>query len=282
MLGAILGAVGGIASSIFGNKAAKKQNKAAAKAAAAANASQEAIAQRNIELQREFAQKGIQWKVEDAISAGIHPLAALGAQTTSFAPVSVGTTVPQITGSSVPDLGAMGQNIGNAIDATQSKPTRLATVLGTLAVQRGSLENELLASQVAASKLALARGNPPFPDPNNPSPSVDIKASPQEAGAEGHVSAIPEAYQWYRLPGDRYTKVPAQQYKQAIEDNMFYEGQDVVRTRLLPNWSSDPIHRPPWAPPKGKTWVYHGTTGDWTAEPFKTQSSNPRASNYRR
>lgn len=37
--------------------------------------------QSNAELQREFAQHGIRWKVADAKAAGIHPLAALGATT---------------------------------------------------------------------------------------------------------------------------------------------------------------------------------------------------------
>lgn len=51
-------------------------------------ANQNAINKENLELQREFAQHGIQWKVNDAISAGIHPLAALGADTMSFTPSS--------------------------------------------------------------------------------------------------------------------------------------------------------------------------------------------------
>jgi uncharacterized protein YnzC (UPF0291/DUF896 family) len=37
----------------------------------------------NVAMQKEFAQKGIQWKVNDAKAAGVHPLAALGAQTHS-------------------------------------------------------------------------------------------------------------------------------------------------------------------------------------------------------
>lgn len=49
------------------------------------------IANQNIALQKEFAQSGIQWKVEDAKKAGIHPLFALGANTHSFSPVSVGS-----------------------------------------------------------------------------------------------------------------------------------------------------------------------------------------------
>lgn len=41
------------------------------------------------EQQREFAQKGIQWRVADAKAAGVHPLYAMGAQLPSFNPVSV-------------------------------------------------------------------------------------------------------------------------------------------------------------------------------------------------
>lgn len=45
----------------------------------------------NVLLQKEFAQKGIQWRVADAKKAGISPLAALGAQLHSAAPTYVGS-----------------------------------------------------------------------------------------------------------------------------------------------------------------------------------------------
>lgn len=48
----------------------------------------EKVAQMNIDAQREFAQNGIRWKVDDAKKAGIHPLYALGASTQGFSPVS--------------------------------------------------------------------------------------------------------------------------------------------------------------------------------------------------
>lgn len=41
----------------------------------------------NYSAQKEFAQNGIRWRVEDAKAAGIHPLYALGASTASFSPV---------------------------------------------------------------------------------------------------------------------------------------------------------------------------------------------------
>lgn len=44
---------------------------------------------KNAALQREFAQKGIQWRVEDAKKAGLHPLFALGGSVASASPIPV-------------------------------------------------------------------------------------------------------------------------------------------------------------------------------------------------
>jgi hypothetical protein len=59
-------------------------------------------------LQREFAQKGIQWRVADAKKAGIHPLYALGSNTPTYSPVGS-------QGSLGRALGAAGQDISTAI-----------------------------------------------------------------------------------------------------------------------------------------------------------------------
>lgn len=123
MLGSILGAVGGIASAFLGKSQADK----------------------NVKLQKEFAQKGIQWKVDDANKAGIHPLYALGANTTSFSPVSVG-------GPDLSFLGDMGQDIDRSRMATSSAPIRGASrALEALTLERASLENDLLRSQIRRS-----------------------------------------------------------------------------------------------------------------------------------
>lgn len=68
-IGSAIGAVGSIAGGLIG-------------ANATANA-----AGLSYEAQKEFAQNGIRWKVEDAKRAGIHPLYALGASTNGFTPV---------------------------------------------------------------------------------------------------------------------------------------------------------------------------------------------------
>jgi len=133
-------------------------------------------AERNIAMQREFAQQGIRWKVADAKAAGIHPLAALGAQTHSFAPVSVG-------GSSMGNaLASMGQGVGRAISATQTQDERTATT-NTMA-QQLQLDNMSLQNQILASKLRLMNQpssvNPPLPGgyPATETP-IDPKIDPQ-------------------------------------------------------------------------------------------------------
>lgn len=69
-LGSIVGAVGSIAGGILGANSAQN------------------VAGMNYEAQKEFAQNGIRWKVEDAKRAGIHPLYALGASTQGYSPTT--------------------------------------------------------------------------------------------------------------------------------------------------------------------------------------------------
>lgn len=120
MLGPILGAVGGIVNAITGSNAAKRQE----------------------DLQKDFAQKGIRWKVADAKAAGVHPLYALGANTVSYSPVTAG-------GPDLSFLGEMGANIDRARMATSDGNFRSAGgAVEALALERAGLENELLRSQI--------------------------------------------------------------------------------------------------------------------------------------
>lgn len=67
-LGNIVSAVGSIAGGLIGANNAQS------------------VAGMNYEAQKEFAQNGIRWRVEDAKRAGIHPLYALGASTQGYSP----------------------------------------------------------------------------------------------------------------------------------------------------------------------------------------------------
>lgn len=119
------------------------------------NAAQDARAQ-NAMMQTVFAKNGIQWRVEDAKKAGIHPLYALGASTSSFAPSSVGDTF----GASVANAG---QDISRAITATQTQEERnnsTVQAVQMLQLERGGLQNELLRLQIRKAEQSL---NPPLP-----------------------------------------------------------------------------------------------------------------------
>lgn len=129
--------------------------------------SQEAMADRNIAKQEQFAREGIRWKVHDAKEAGIHPLYALGANTTSFSPVS-------ISGGSSSNwsdtLGSMGQDISRAVQSTRTAGERVDAFTRTaqsLELEGKKLDNDIkrqtLASAAARTSVQGGQVGPPMP-----------------------------------------------------------------------------------------------------------------------
>lgn len=112
--------------------------------------------------QKEFAQMGIRWRVNDAVEAGLHPLAALGGMGASYSPSAV-------VGSSAPDFSSFldGQNTKRAEVATQTAAER---ELEQLALERARLQNRLLEGQIAAEWASVmgAPPTPPMPDAVGP------------------------------------------------------------------------------------------------------------------
>lgn len=160
ILGAIAGIGGSIVDKLFGDKKAEK----------------------DAELQREFAQNGVRWKVADATAAGIHPLYALGAQTHSFAPSSVGST----------DFATGGQNLGSAIQAMTTPKEKLdgfAKTVQGLTLEKMGLENEVLRSQLrVVNQPARGPGMPGgatlIDGQGNSAPSVNIGGFKFKVGSE--------------------------------------------------------------------------------------------------
>lgn len=111
--------------------------------------------QKNYEAQKEFAKEGLRWKVEDAKKAGIHPVYAVGAPTQSFSPSFVGDTA---MGQS---MASAGQDIGRAVATTATGPERqYQAQMASLALDRASLENELLRTQI---RRQVVETGPSFP-----------------------------------------------------------------------------------------------------------------------
>jgi len=133
MLGALIGAGASIIGGLIGKSEAKK----------------------NRELQLAAAKNGIQWRVKDALKAGVHPLYAVGAPGVNIAPTEVSGLGPA--------LADAGQDVGRAVDAMSDRGERLdgyTKALRALQLSRGQLENELLRSQIAQLRQAA---HPPAP-----------------------------------------------------------------------------------------------------------------------
>jgi hypothetical protein len=122
--GEVLGSVIGAAGSLFGGK---KDRDAASQAQLMSYLTQ-----------KEFAQHGIRWKVEDAKAAGLHPLFALGGGGATFTPSPVA-----LTGQSWADAG---QHLGRAASAALTKRE----------VENRDLQNEALRAKTAADYAQAA------------------------------------------------------------------------------------------------------------------------------
>ncbi|UYL83856.1 MAG: hypothetical protein [Wigfec virus K19_159] len=125
-------------------------------------AAEKELQAQNIANQKEFAQHGIRWKVSDAQAAGLHPLAALGATTSSFSNVVGGNYEPAKS-----DFGGMGQDIGRAMDAASTQDERrdkmgaaIARTAQMFSLEKMNLENEVLKSDLALKRAQIGPALP--------------------------------------------------------------------------------------------------------------------------
>lgn len=193
--------------------------KAASESAKQDRELQLALHREQIALQREFAQQGIRWRVEDAKAAGIHPLAAVGASGASYSPA-----IPVID--PIPDKDAwrhtMGQNIRSFV---MGRIDPMQRALGMLNVERAGLENQLLKLQIQNEQKGQSgsadphlsgqgdslKGNPMVID----EPLRRVVSDPVDPSKE--MGAIQD---WQIVRTQKgYAVVPSKGVKEAIEDS---------------------------------------------------------------
>ncbi|QXP07976.1 MAG: DNA pilot protein [Arizlama microvirus] len=220
------------------------------------------INNQNIALQREFATNGIRMKVEDAKRAGIHPLAALGAQTYSFSPVNAGDTS---IGQGVSDAG---QAIGRAVSATRTDTERQFQAL-QLQNLEADLRGKEIDNAIRASNLVTARqgSQPPFPSasgnmmPGQGNSPVVVKPSEVVASSSGNPAFEPgviNSISWQRTPDGGVVPVQSSDSKQRTEDDFFSTWDWNIRNRVLPAFrgvgkpSPRDVHTPP-----GTDWYWN-------------------------
>ena len=104
--------------------------------------------QLNYEHQKEFAQNGIRWRVADAKAAGLHPLAALGAQGASYSPSAVIGDSPDFS-----FLKDMGQGIDRAMDAKATRQERVEREEKSNALFNEELKGKQLQNQETETRI---------------------------------------------------------------------------------------------------------------------------------
>lgn len=225
------------------------------------------LAQQNIALQKEFAHNGIQWKVEDAKKAGIHPIYALGGSTASFSPVSAAFS----SDTSLPNaLAGAGQDIGRAIHSTRTAEDRvgaLGKAASALQLEGLSLDNDLKRAEIA-SKTARLRADqvgPPMPAsadsyliPGQPGSGL-VKRDPVKINPTGSNSPHAEGGShgdvgYARTASGGYAPVPSKDAKDRNEDMLIPEALWAWRNNIAPNFSERYAKPPPFSPGPGRVW----------------------------
>lgn len=128
---------------------------------------------RNEALQREFAQHGVRWRVEDAKAAGLHPVFALTGGGAAYSPTSVIGDAPEARYGKA--LSNMGQNLTRAQMAQeteiQREERRLRLQLLQSQIDETDARTFALYSQDARD--GVSRGLPAFPDPEYPGATLN-------------------------------------------------------------------------------------------------------------
>lgn len=279
-IGGAIGAAGSVVGGLLGQSASAQAN------------------EQNYQAQKEFAQNGIRWRVADAKAAGLHPLAALGAQTPSYTPSAfVGDT------SWMGDAAqALGQGIGRAAEAKMTARERareraLSDQSVALSMETKRLQNQYLETQIAAQRqdmaLQLARSaamavRTQQAPPSMPSvggdgtviagqaqayPTAGTKEKPVEVstslpGSPHQQAGLNPDVKW-RKTATGYKVAMSDQAKSDNEDDWLGTFQWNLSNRVAPVFSG--VSRrgitPPrsWLPP-GHVWVYYPAAGEFRAK----------------
>lgn len=274
LFGSIGSAIGGIASgigSIIGS------NNSAASA--------EAINQANYEHQKEFAQNGIRWKVADAKAAGLHPLAALGAQTAGYTPSAVVGDSPDFS-----FLRDIGQDVGRAIDAKSTAAERAANKAkidqGTnlelegkaldndykRALIRGETQDQALRLANAAVRSSWSQQLPPpmpslapdgslMPGQGNATSPGGIESKPaeiviNEPGRPGQERGSVSELGFTRTNDGGYVPVMSKDAKDRLDDDFIGSSLWHLRNSLPAAFDIDSVKPPRSWLPKGGEWRF--------------------------
>lgn len=246
LVAAGIGAAGSI---IAGNKAADAQSDA--------NAANLENARLDRELQKEFAQHGVQWRVADAQAAGVHPLYAMGANVSSATPSSI--PVMAETGRAEGIRGAfdqMGQGVRAGLEGYSNE--RLAMLTFEL---KASEARSAIARNDAQAMLDMARADQikmQMAKDATPSAASGVQVGLVKGIADQQISARPlspeitagshPGYREYNLGGSFKFLAP-------VNEEGWSEGMESVPWAMWPGIIADNVRH------YGVGWI--GQAWDW-------------------
>lgn len=245
-IGPAIAAAGSILGGLFGRKSQKEAN------------------DQNVAYQREFAQHGISWRVEDAKRAGLHPLFALGGSGATFTP----SVQPVMDGQNIARAAqAAGDFIGSreitaaqldAVKASAAKDWALASAADSEAAR-------LRQSQIVPVAQSFGIGDPR----HRGSADLEIDGQPNARLSAGSplppIEAIPNyltsdvkpGFSRFNVPGVGEVLLPsASSMSEALESlensnlqaavmaaNMYHYGPAGAQRlrRLAGRWWNDPV-----------------------------------------
>jgi hypothetical protein len=246
----------------------------------------------NYQMQKEFAQNGVRWRVNDATEAGINPLAAMGMQPYNPSGFAVG----QNPKPSLSFLGEAGQGIDRAMEAKATQEERLEAEvkrqeMDSLQLENQKLQNQYLQSQIVdqqakTSERAIATqqqvpsmpgttradgaiisgqgDSSPLSQLTKTNPATIIANDPSNVTAEA--GSNPEI-KWARTGKDSYISVRSQALEEALEDDKIGNLQFNLRNKLVNPLLHPETAAPPasYLPDKGKNtrFDYNYLTGEW-------------------
>lgn len=212
-------------------------------------------------LNKEMAQNSIQWRVDDAKKAGLHPLAALGAQVASSSPVSVGSYSGSSSGDRISDFG---QGIGRAAQAFMDSNSRKRQELfDALEMEKKRAEINLLNAQATSVNRPT---NPPLGVGATTSDastsrvvSVPMERTFSEAGNLSKEAGSAADYTYADTPRGGLAIIPSKDVKSRIEDMFIPETQWSIRNTYLMTEPKYPSRKPP----AGHYWHWSPTMQEW-------------------
>ena len=221
--GQVAAILGGQLLSEYGKYRAAKKNRQA----------QREHADREYRRQKEFAQKGTTWKINQARAAGLSPLAVLGGGSSFYSPSA------QIGGSQGESIATgLGQSISRAASAYRS-PDQRNKELENLAVTNAKLKNEFLRAKIRSEGRRLQGSNQGL---------LDVRAQRVLKHEPGRPDLNPGAVAdtGFARTKTGLAPVPGELVKERIEDQLIPETMWALRNYGKANFGIGKPSRRQW------------------------------------